>query len=161
MEKSLEEREEHTHNKAEKQGKYYLKHGLNQNGNYSDGISRHKSLRNTEGNSKKNKTDCIVKSNYGEKNVRKRSLSLVLTNDHQRCRRSSCRCDSSKYDSGGKGEQLISKNEMQTDKCGIDQKGCENSLNYTDNGCLLSCLFQLAQTELVTDGKCDKAESNV
>ena len=42
----------------------------------------------------------IVKGNHGKKNIGKRALRLVLTDNHKRCRGCGCRCDCAHNNSG-------------------------------------------------------------
>ena len=50
---------------------------------------------------------------------------------------------------------------MQTDQGGIYDHRRKERLDDTDDGCLLTDLFQLGQAELITHGEGDKSECDV
>ena len=159
-EESLGEGEKITHNGAENERKNDLEKGIY---NHGDGVNGAgvDSTRNTEGDREDDKSNSVVKSNNGEENVGYGTLSFVLANDHKSSGRSGRGCNCTKDDSRGKGKTSFGKDEGKSDKACVHDNGCDESLRDTDNGSLLTDLFELIKAEFVTDGECDESEREI
>ena len=159
MEEALEEGEQQSHDHTEQKREHDLKDRLDDDRQDVDS-SRHHGLGDAEGNGEQHKSYRIVEGDDGEQNFRYRALRLILTHDHERRGGSGGRSNSAQHNGGGKGK-LIGHQEVQTDQERIDEKRGKHRLKDADDRCLLARFFQVGQTELVADGKGDKAEGNV
>ena len=159
MEELLKESKEQTHNKSESERENYLEDRLENYRKYVY-LSVNKRLCNTERYCKQYETYRVVKRDDGKEYIGKRSLCLVLTDDHKSCRRSGSRCDCAKHDSRRK-RKLVGHKEVQTDESCINDQSRKYRLNYSDDGRLLTRLLELSESELVSDGKRDKSKCDV
>lgn len=50
---------------------------------------------------------------------------------------------------------------MESEKHADTNQACGDCLYYTDNGCLLTGLFKLGESELATDRECDKSKRHL
>ena len=141
VEKSFAEGEYQAHQCAEEKRKNYFKDRLNENGNNADLAAGDKCLCNAEGDGEYHKSHRIVKSDDGEKYFGKRSLCLILLDDHKGCRRCGC----GRYSAEGyrcrQGKYLFTQYKMQSDESNVYEDSGYNSLHHADNRCLLSDLF--------------------
>ena len=160
MEVSLTYGEEDTHNSTECDGKNNLENGVNKHRYeiYNTGVNR---LCNAEGNCKYNKTYRVVKSNYGEQEVCKRSLSLILLYNHKGCGGSGSGRYCTENDCRGQREYVVAYDEGEANKHYIYNDAGENSLEDTDDSSLTADLLKLGNSELVTDSKSDEAKCKV
>ena len=159
MEEAFEEGEEEAHHKSERKRENDLKDRLNEHRDHVDS-ARNQCLGNAERNGEENETDGIVERDDGKKNVGQGALCLILTDDHQRSGRCGCRSDGTEND-GGRERELVGSCQMNSDEHRVHQKRSNDSLHDSDDSSLLARLFELSETELVTDGKGDKAERHV
>ena len=159
MEEAFHEIEKEAHNRTQQDGEHYFNDRLQYDGENVDATCA-QCTSDTEGDGKKDQTNCVVQGNDGEQNGGEGTLCLVLLYDHQGCGRSGCSCNGTQYDGYGQGQNL-GHCEMKGNEDAVYQKGGDDCLQNTDDGCLLTDLFQLCETEFVTDFESDKAQCKV
>lgn len=148
-----------THNSAENERADNLDHRLNDDG---DNIhsAHEEGAGNAESNCEADETHSIVKGDDGEKNIGDGTLCLVLADDHQCCGGSGGACDSAEGDGGREGEGL-GESKVKTDHGSLNEDNGANAFADGHNNSLLAGFFELAEGELIADGKGYEAQGKV
>ena len=116
--------------------------------------------RDAEGDGEHDQAHRVVERDDRQQQIGQLALGLVLAHDHQCGGRRGRRGDGAQRDGRGDRERR-GEQEVHAQQCQIDQQRRHHGLQHADDQCLPPRLAQLRETELVADGKGDKAQRDI